>query len=194
MADPIPFALAVANVLATPGPTNTLLLTAGATSGLRALRLIPAEVIGYLTTIVLVGYFVGDLVQAVPALAPVLRAIVATYLLYLAVRLWRAGIRVSTTQRLISFRDVLVTTMLNPKALLFALGIIPVHAPNSLAYFIAFVVMVIAAGSGWALLGAALTRGLLPKSSAHLVPRLGAIAITAFAGYLLIAPLLKAAT
>jgi threonine/homoserine/homoserine lactone efflux protein len=193
MTDPIQFTLAVAIILATPGPTNTLLLTGGAASGFRALRLIPAEVLGYLTTILIVGYLIGDWVQGVPSAAMALRIVVAAYLLTLAMRLWRTGLQASATQRLITFRDVLVTTMLNPKALLFALGIIPVHAADSLAYFVAFVPMVIAAGSGWTLLGVALTRGLLPKSSAHLVPRIGAVAITAFACYLVIAPLLKPA-
>lgn len=192
MTDPIPFALAVVFLLATPGPTNTLLLTAGAASGLRALRLIPAEVTGYLTTILIVGYLIGDLVQSMPAAAFVLRGLVAAYLLYLAFRLWRTDLQGSTAQRLITFRDVLVTTMLNPKALLFALGIIPVHATNSICYFVAFAVLVVAAGSGWTLLGVALSRGLLPKTSMHLVGRLGAVAITAFAVYLVIAPLLQA--
>jgi threonine/homoserine/homoserine lactone efflux protein len=192
MTDPIPFALAVVFLLATPGPTNTLLLTAGAASGPRALRLIPAEVIGYLTTILIVGYLIGDRVQSMPSAAFALRALVAAYLIYLAFRLWRTGLQAEAPRRLITFRDVLVTTMLNPKALLFALGIIPVHAANSIGYFAAFVLLVVAAGSGWALLGVALRRGLLPKSSPHLVPRLGAVAITAFAAYLVIAPLLKA--
>jgi threonine/homoserine/homoserine lactone efflux protein len=192
MTDPIQFALAVAIILATPGPTNTLLLTAGATSGLRALRLVAAEVLGYLITILIVGYLIGDRVQHVPSAAMALRIIVSVYLLYLAVRLWHTGLQPSATQRLIGFRDVLVTTMLNPKALLFALGIIPVHATGVAVYFAAFVAMVIGAGSGWALLGVALARGLLPKASTHLVPRLGAVAITAFAGYLVIAPLLRA--
>jgi threonine/homoserine/homoserine lactone efflux protein len=166
-------------------------MTAGAASGFRALRLIPAEVLGYLTTITIVGYLVGDWVQGVPSLAFALRVVIAAYLIYLAIRLWRSGLQPGNAQRLISFRDVLVTTMLNPKALLFALGIIPVHAPNSIVYFIAFVIMVIIAGSGWALLGVGLARGLLPKSRTHLVPRLGAVAIAAFAAYLLIAPLLQ---
>jgi threonine/homoserine/homoserine lactone efflux protein len=192
MTHPIPFALAVVFLLATPGPTNTLLLTAGAACGLRALRLIPAEVIGYLTTILIVGYLIGDRVQGMPAAAFALRALVAAYLIYLAFRLWRTGLQADAPQRLITFRDVLVTTMLNPKALLFALGIIPVHAANSAGYFAAFILLVVAAGSGWALLGVALSRGLLPKSSTHLVPRLGAVAITAFAAYLVIAPLLQA--
>jgi hypothetical protein len=44
---------------------------------------------------------------------------------------------------------------------------------------------------GWVLLGVGLARGPLPKSSAQLVPRLGAVAITAFAVYLVIAPFLQ---
>jgi threonine/homoserine/homoserine lactone efflux protein len=190
MTDPIPFALAVVILLATPGPTNTLLLAAGATSGFRALRVIPAEVLGYLTTILAIGYFVSDLPQTAPGFAVLLRIIVAGYLLYLAVRLWRAGLQSTAAARLITFRDVYVTTTLNPKALVFAVGVIPVHDENSLGYFAAFVIMVIMAGSGWALLGVALTRGILPASSQHLVARLGAVVITGFAGYLLITAIL----
>ena len=194
MTHPIPFALAVVFLLATPGPTNTLLLTAGAACGLRALRLIPAEVLGYLTTITIVGYLVGDWVQAASGFAVLLRIVVALYLLTLAVRLWRSGLQANTDERLIGFRDVFVTTVLNPKALVFAIGIIPVHAPNSLAYFAAFVVMVIAAGSGWALLGVGLMRGILPASGKHLVARFGAVVITGFAGYLLITSILPSRT
>jgi len=44
MDDPLLFALAVLTILGTPGPTNTLLATAGATGGLRrSLPLVPAE-------------------------------------------------------------------------------------------------------------------------------------------------------
>jgi hypothetical protein len=60
MEDPVLFALAVLAVLGTPGPTNTLLATAGATAGLRrSLALIPAEAAGYTISILTLGLALG---------------------------------------------------------------------------------------------------------------------------------------
>jgi threonine/homoserine/homoserine lactone efflux protein len=123
------------------------------------------------------------------AIALALRVVVALYLCFLAVRLWRSGVAATGSGRAIRFRDVLVTTMLNPKALLFAFGIVPLHAPGAMLYLAAFVLMVIAAGSCWILLGIAVARGLLSTAATRLVPRFGAVAIAAFAGYLLLVPL-----
>ena len=47
MTDPLAFVLSVVALLAVPGPTNTLLATAGGLGGVRrAIPLIPAEVTG----------------------------------------------------------------------------------------------------------------------------------------------------
>src|SRR6478752_3236474 len=52
MTDPVAFVLSVIALLAVPGPTNTLLATAGGLGGVRrAIALIPAEVAGYLLAI-----------------------------------------------------------------------------------------------------------------------------------------------
>jgi len=52
MHDPVSFTLAVLALLVTPGPTNTLLAASGAIAGLaRSMRLIPAELCGYLAAI-----------------------------------------------------------------------------------------------------------------------------------------------
>jgi threonine/homoserine/homoserine lactone efflux protein len=144
-------------------------------------------------TILLVGYLVGGWFASQPLLAKALRIVVALYLAYLAFRLWRSGVAAEAEQRLVRFRDVFVTTMLNPKALLFALGIIPLQAANAAVYLGAFVVMVMLAGSGWMLLGAALAHGVLPPASRRIVPRLGAVVIVGFAFYLVLGPLLQSA-
>lgn len=60
----IPFAFlsAVLALLATPGPTNTLMALAGAEGGVgRVARLLPAELAGHLTTILPLVWLGGAL-------------------------------------------------------------------------------------------------------------------------------------
>ena len=57
MTNPPLFVLAVLTVLITPGPTNTLLFTSGATVGIsRSLRLLVAEFAGYNLGILTAGF------------------------------------------------------------------------------------------------------------------------------------------
>ncbi|HZF76664.1 MAG TPA: lysine transporter LysE, partial [Acetobacteraceae bacterium] len=63
MQDPVLFALAVLFILGTPGPTNTLLATSGATAGFRrSLILLPAEAAGYGISILTLGLVLGPVV------------------------------------------------------------------------------------------------------------------------------------
>jgi threonine/homoserine/homoserine lactone efflux protein len=122
--DPVSFALAVLFVLATPGPTNTLLATAAATSSLRnCLSLMPAEMAGYTISIGVLLLLVRPFAEASFFATLVLRTICAGYLLYLAWTLWRSGDRPSSGP--IRFRHVFITTLLNPKAVVFAFLIFP---------------------------------------------------------------------
>jgi len=92
MEDPLLFVSAVLTILGTPGPTNTLLATSGATVGVRAsLPLVPAETAGYLIAILALGLALGPAVAASPLLAAALRLGVGGYLLVFAARLWRRG-------------------------------------------------------------------------------------------------------
>lgn len=192
MEDPLLFALTVLTILGTPGPTNTLLATAGAAAGFRAsLRLVPAEAAGYLIAILTLGLVLGPVVAGSPLLAGALRLAVGTYLLLLAVRLWRRG--GATFARVVAVlpRQVFTTTLLNPKAVVFALGVVPFGAPRPYLYLLGFVLMLAAVAVCWIGAGATLGRAAAGAGRAGVVPRVGAAAVAAFALVLVSGPLLR---
>ena len=190
MLDPALFALTVLLILGTPGPTNTLLATAGGTVGFRrALPLVPAEASGYLISILAIGLALGPVLTAVPALALALRLVVAGYLALLAVRLWRQG-AIDLSSAPVTPRQVFVTTLLNPKALVFALGVIPFGAARWWPYLLGFLILLVGVALCWIAVGAALGRAAGAVGRAGLVPRVGAAAIGGFALLLVVAPLL----
>ena len=178
------FLLAVLTVLATPGPTNTLLATAGATAGLRpSLHLLLAELSGYLISIGLIRAILGPVFVAVPWLAIVLKVAVALYLVWIAIEVWRKSLSVERGGA-VTFRRVFVTTLLNPKALIFALAIFP-HEPLVPATHLAlFVVSVGLCGFGWVAAGRTLSAAT-GEHGARIIPRVAALALGGFAGLIL---------
>ena len=61
--------IAIFVLLVTPGPTNTLLLIGGSERGLaRALRLIPYEIAGYLSTVLPLALAGNALLDSLPGL------------------------------------------------------------------------------------------------------------------------------
>jgi threonine/homoserine/homoserine lactone efflux protein len=191
MEDPLLFVSAVLTILGTPGPTNTLLATSGAAVGVRAsLPLVPAEAAGYLIAILALGLALGPAVAASPVLAAALRLAVGGYLLLLAARLWRRGGAAFAGARAVAPREVFTTTLLNPKALVFALGVVPFAAPRPHLYLLGFVLMLAAVALCWIGAGAALGRAAAP-GLAGAVPRVGAAAVAAFALVLVSGPLLR---
>jgi threonine/homoserine/homoserine lactone efflux protein len=192
MEDPLLFALTVLTILGTPGPTNTLLATAGAAAGFRAsLRLVPAEAAGYLIAILTLGLVLGPVVAGSPLLAGALRLAVGTYLLLLAVRLWRRGGATFARVVAVASRQVFTTTLLNPKAVVFALGVVPFGAPRPYLYLLGFVLMLAAVAVCWIGAGATLGRAAAGAGRAGVVPRVGAAAVAAFALVLVSGPLLR---
>lgn len=193
MEDPLLFVLAVLTILGTPGPTNTLLATAGAAAGIRAsLPLVPAEAAGYLIAILALGLALGPAFAASPSLAAALRVAVGGYLLLLAARLWRRGGAVlAGGGKAVTPRQVFATTLLNPKALVFALGVVPFGAPRPHLYLLAFAVVLAVVALCWIGLGAALGRAAAGTGRAGVVPRVGAAAVAAFAFVLVGGPLLR---
>lgn len=191
MTDPVLFALAVLALLATPGPTNTLLATAGASGGFRrSLLLVPAEAAGYLLAISLIFTLLGPAVAALPALGLALRVLVGAYLLHVAWKLWRAAPG-GRAAGLVTPARVFLTTLFNPKALVFALGIVPLGAEGGAFYLAAFALLTMMVALGWIGVGALLGRAAHRTGQGALVPRLGAAAVGAFALMLLAAPLLR---
>ncbi|MBL6455730.1 lysine transporter LysE [Belnapia sp. T6] len=192
MEDPILFALAVLAVLGTPGPTNTLLATAGATVGFRrALWLIPAEAAGYCIAILTLGLMLGPVLAAAPLLATGLRAAVGAWLLLLAFRLWRSGGAALTRGAAVRPAHLFITTLLNPKAIVFALGIIPFGRVPVLLYMLGFLALLAGVALGWVALGAALGGAAGRRGWGWVVPRVGATAVAGFGLLLLVGPLLR---
>ena len=151
MQDVLSFILSVVLLLAMPGPTNTLLAASAASVGFRrSLRLLPAELGGYMIAITLYRTAAAPLVAGWPAAAPLLKLLAAAYLIGSSVGLVRRGVAAGhfTTAPM---TRVFVTTLLNPKALILALAIFPQSGAARASML--FVLTCAAIGSGWLLIG-----------------------------------------
>ena len=152
----------VAGILFTPGPTNTLLATAGLQSGwLRAAKLIPFELAGYVVAISVWGYGMAQMTAQWPPLPTLMKTLSAVYLAFLAMRLWQtASTSANGFTGRISAPHLFVATLLNPKALLFATAVFPVVAWQTWAGYVTvmleFVLLALVAASCWIALGTSL--------------------------------------
>ena len=88
-------------------------------------------------------------------------------------------------------RQVFTTTLLNPKAIVFALGVVPFGASRLHLYLLGFVGMLVAVALCWIGAGAALGRAAAGTGRTGVVPRVGAAAVAAFALVLVSGPLLR---
>ncbi len=88
-------------------------------------------------------------------------------------------------------RQVFVTTLLNPKAIVFALGVIPFGSAHVLAYLLGFVALLAMVGTGWLLAGAGMGRIARAGGRGQIVPQVSAAAIGVFATLIVISPLLR---
>jgi threonine/homoserine/homoserine lactone efflux protein len=150
----IEFTGAILLLLMTPGPTNTLMALAGHSRGIsKALPLIVSEAFGYLLVIVPVATLAAPFFAANPSLSLTTRILASIWVLVLSYRLWFQQKKQDTEQSVCG-RDVLITTALNPKALIIALVIMPHGQPLALLPWLAwFVGLVIFAASGWIVFG-----------------------------------------
>jgi threonine/homoserine/homoserine lactone efflux protein len=168
MSDPLVFILAVLTILGTPGPTNTLLATGGATLGVRlSLPLLAGAIAAYLIAIVTIRVALAPLIAAYPLIGMGLKIAVA----HLA-----APVRVTLPM-------VFVATLLNPKSIIFALGILPAAHEQIVWYFVAFAAAAAVTGFAWILVGRAIGAGA--GKHARLVPRVASVVLAGFAGLIL---------
>jgi threonine/homoserine/homoserine lactone efflux protein len=161
--------LAIAFLLITPGPTNTLLALAGAEGGMtRALGLIPAELAGYLSTVTPLALLGTTLLAQAPVMEPVITATAAAWVAWLAVGFWRRAMAAGNqpggdsaakppAPASVSAWAVFVTTLLNPKALVFGLVLLPA-GPSLAGAFAIFVGQIVIVAALWGFLGHLLRR------------------------------------
>jgi threonine/homoserine/homoserine lactone efflux protein len=180
------FLLSTAIILLTPGPTNTLLAAAGLGQGAkRASSLIAFELAGYLIAISGWGTLLASLEQYYPWLSVVMRVACGCYLLYVAVTIWISTEKVlKSVPRTIGPATVLVTTLLNPKELLFATTIFPPHAFDNMQVYLTaaalFACMVVPIGSAWVVLGAVIGSGQVISLNPAKLQRALAVVIGVF--------------
>jgi len=180
MTDPALFILAVLSLLGAPGPTNVLLATAGAMAGVRpSLKLLGAALGGYLIAVAALRLALGPVIEANPLVGITLKVAVALYLVWVAIALWRRSASL-TGDEAVSMQAVFVATLLNPKSLVFAFGVIPSVHPALWAYVAAFAVTIPAVGLGWLLIGRAIGAAS-GERHAGLVRKVASVALVGFA-------------
>ena len=181
------FALAVLLLLLTPGPTNTLLAVSGAARGLKAsMPLIGAELAGYLTTIVPLVFLAAPLLADQPVASLAIKLASTLWVLLLAARLWTRPPS-ATEPGAIAAATVYGTTVLNPKALIIGLALIPpasLAAPETLVvpvpYLALFTLLVMFVATCWLSAGAAIVRRVA-TTNPLLAGRVGASFLVVFA-------------
>lgn len=142
--------LAMVMLLLAPGPTNTLLATSASHMGFqRAIRLIPFEVTAYLLVTVPLVLF-GNALSGYPWVFLSLKGVAACWIAYLAVMLWN-GYDHGEDQPPVSAHRLFVTTLTNPKALVFGLVVLP--GPDWGLRVLAFVGVISVIAMIWAGLG-----------------------------------------
>jgi threonine/homoserine/homoserine lactone efflux protein len=90
-------------------------------------RLIPSEIVGYLTTILPLAFIGHSLLADFPVAAQAIKLAAAPWVMVLAVKLWGRG-SLGQAGGAITAKRVYVTTVLNPKALIIALVLLPAPA------------------------------------------------------------------
>ncbi len=194
MTDPLTFLLAALALLATPGPTNTLLATAGISRGFsKAIHLVGAEITGYAISVTTLSLVIGPIANQSPLAALCLKVACGLYLAYAAWGLFEFKPSTLEERRQIRFRDVLIVTIFNPKGIIFAFVIVPHLSEGQVRaaapYMAALALLIVLAGSSWCFIGSIVRTGGAGKINGTWVNRTGAVVLSAFSLMLLVSAL-----
>lgn len=171
---PTEFTLAAAALLLTPGPTNTLMAISGTERGWRrAQPLMLAELAAYLIVTLPLALAGQIAIQAMPALKPAVTLAAGLWVLWLAVKMWRLPAPGAAAE--VDARRIFVTTLLNPKALVFGLVLLP--GPALAQKTLIFAALICGVAALWSALGACLAgrRDCPTRRAAPLARRLAAL-------------------
>jgi threonine/homoserine/homoserine lactone efflux protein len=180
MNDLVLFALASAALLLTPGPTNTLLATSAAMVGARrSCSLILMELAGYGLSIAILLSFGQTVLATFPSVTQAVRFGLSIYLFYLAGRLWSANPHLSASP--ITRSRVFVTTLLNPKGLVFSFVIFPpiTSVKTATVHAVLFAAITSCVAAGW-IIGGAFVGAMILKARMRLMARASAAALAIF--------------
>jgi len=153
------FCLALAALLLTPGPTNTLMALAGAERGWRrAMRLAPLEIAAYGLVTVPLAMLGERLMPAHGGLRVAVTLIAAAWVAWLALRLWRLPTAVQAmAEGGPGARRLFTTTLCNPKGLVIGLVLLP-SQPDLAAAVMVFFATLLAVSAVWAGMGGGMAR------------------------------------
>ncbi|MBY3093581.1 threonine transporter RhtB [Rhizobium laguerreae] len=177
----LPFAAGVFMLLILPGTTNAILAMASQdlTVG-RAVGLLATVISAYLAVVLLASGLAGSLLRDHPVISQGVKLVSASWILYLALRLWGIG---SSQVEDVSVRQVAVTTLLNPKALVIGLTMVPPAQEVATTSVIAILAsVVLAVSSIWLLVGRVILGR--EKRMPPLVRRCGSATLAAFSAVL----------
>jgi len=150
------FSLSLAALLFAPGPTNALLALAGGEAGAwRTLRLLPVVFAAYALTVVPLAVLGADLLQQEHTVRAGVSLVAALWVAWMAFALWRRPTAQATPPGVAHGVQLFITTLLNPKAFIIGLVLVPGQPQQGFALALFFTVLG-AAAVGWALLGASL--------------------------------------
>lgn len=186
MTETLPFLFACLALLAAPGPTNALLAAAGASAGFRrGLAGVAAAVAGYAIAIPLLLAVAGPVIATAPLFLAALKGAACLILARAAIGLWRshAGAARGTP----GAGTIFVTTLLNPKSLVFAFALLPQRplADLVIPHLVLLAAAIALVSAGWLGAGALATGQRANRGrAAGWINRGSALVVAAFAAML----------